>query len=506
MSSFFWNVRGFNKTLKHSVLKDWLSNKDLKFGCILETRVKEKKAGRILGSVFRDWSAMTNYEHSQGGRIWLLWRDTVRISPVYKTDQLITVSVALQDEEEFFCSFVYASNQVEERKVLWEDLIHHNASPLFQQKAWIIMGDFNEILDGSEHSEFENLGRLAVGMRDFQRMALRCQLSDLGYQGPLFTWCNKRDEGLICKKLDRVLVNHVALHRFGNAYAVFESGGCSDHMRCKIHLLQDSEKIRRPFKYVNATGRLPTFLPMVKEYWDSTEKLFHSTSAMFRFSKKLKDLKPLIRNLGRDQLGNLSLRTKEAHAVLCDKQKSTLANPSGEAVQEEAEAYGNRLHLAGLEEDFLKQRSKLHWLDVGDQNNTTFHNSIKTRQAQNTMREVRCPNGSMVKQHSGIKAEAGRYFAEILNQTPESYHGVSVEELRSLLDFECSGNDCRNLEAVVTAEEIKNVLFSMPSNKSPGPDGFPCEFFKTAWSVVSHDFILAVQSVFQLGFLPKGIN
>ncbi|XP_048619986.1 uncharacterized protein LOC125590455 [Brassica napus] len=403
---------------------------------------------------------MTNYEHSQGGRIWLLWRDTVRISPVYKTDQLITVSVALQDEEEFFCSFVYASNQVEERKVLWEDLIHHNASPLFQQKAWIIMGDFNEILDGSEHSEFENFGRLAVGMRDFQRMALRCQLSDLGYQGPLFTWCNKRDEGLICKKLDRVLVNHVALHRFGNAYAVFESGGCSDHMRCKIHLLQDSEKIRRPFKYVNATGRLPTFLPMVKEYWDSTEKLFHSTSAMFRFSKKLKDLKPLIRNLGRDQLGNLSLRTKEAHAVLCDKQKSTLANPSGEAVQEEAEAYGNWLHLAGLEEDFLKQRSKLHWLDVGDQNNTTFHNSIKTRQAQNTMREVRCPNG----------------------------------------------NDCRNLEAVVTSEEIKNVLFSMPSNKSPGPDGFSCEFFKTAWSVVSHDFIVAVQSVFQLGFLPKGIN
>ena len=43
MSSFFWNVRGFNKPLKHSVVKKWLSNNDMKFGCILETRVKEQK-------------------------------------------------------------------------------------------------------------------------------------------------------------------------------------------------------------------------------------------------------------------------------------------------------------------------------------------------------------------------------------------------------------------------------------------------------------------------------
>lgn len=31
------------------------------------------------------------------------------------------------------------------------------------------------------------------------------------------------------------------------------------------------------------------------------------------------------------------------------------------------------MHIAGLEEDFLKQREKLHWLDVGDQNNMTCH-------------------------------------------------------------------------------------------------------------------------------------
>lgn len=93
---------------------------------------------------------------------------------------------------------------------------------------------------------------------------------------------------MICKKLDRVLMNGVALNMFPNGFATFEPGGCSDHLRCKIQLLPPVEKIRKPFKYVNVIGSLPNFIPMLREYWESTEVLFYSTSAMFRFLKKLK--------------------------------------------------------------------------------------------------------------------------------------------------------------------------------------------------------------------------
>lgn len=62
------------------------------------------------------------------------------------------------------------------------------------------------------------------------------------------------------------------------------------------------------------------------------------------------------------------------------------------------------------------------------------------------------------------------------------------------------------LELEVTEEEIKNVLFAMPSNKSPGPDEFSSEFFKTTWSVLAQDFTVAIQSVFRYEFLPKGVN
>lgn len=200
-------------------------------------------------------------------------------------------------------------------------------------------------------------------------------------------------------------------------------------------------KKRRPFKYVNAIGSLPSFLPKIKEYWDGTVRLYHSTSAMYRFSKKLKNLKPLIRELGREQLGNLSKRAKEAFRLLCDKQSATLSNPKFLVIQKETEAYDKWLNVASLEEDFLKQKAKLHWLDVGD------HRTIKTREAQNMIREIRCECGISVTSHSDIKIEAETFFSDFLNQSPQNYQGVSEEELQDMLKFQCSIADCSMLEA-----------------------------------------------------------
>lgn len=169
-----------------------------------------------------------------------------------------------------------------------------------------------------------------------------------------------------------------------------------------------------------------------------------------------------------------------------------LVNPSEDSIQEEAEAYEKWLHVAGLEEDILKQIAKIHWLDVGDQNNKTFYNAIRTRQAQNTIREIRCQNGITVTSHLDIKNEAESFFSEFLNLNPPEYQGTSKEELQELLEFRCSVEDCTMLEAEVTKEEIRKVFFAMPANKSTGLDEFSSEFFKTTWSVLAHDFTVAI--------------
>lgn len=147
--------------------------------------------------------------------------------------------------------------------------------------------------------------------------------------------------------------------------------------------------------------------------------------------------------------------------------------------REETIAYTRCQRLAEVEEEFLKHRSKTHWLDVGDGNNKFFHNAVKTREMRNAIKEIRCGAGSIARTDEEIKVEAVRFFEEFMSTQPLEFEGATVERLQELLDFKCSEEDCRLLEREVTKEEIKGFLFKMPGDKSPGPDGFTSEFFKS---------------------------
>jgi len=247
-----------------------------------------------MNQLFKGWSVLTNYEHNSRGRIWVVWQSHVRLSPFYKSAQLITCSVKLEElDDEFFCSFVYASNGVEERKELWQELRDHYDSPMFQNKPWLIFGDFNVTLDLAEHSRVDTNPLVTGGMRDFQSLVNYCSLSDMASQGPIYTWCNKRENDLILKKLDRVMENDMWLQVFPHAYNIFESRGISDHLRCRIMQIEGNMSNgngggRKPFKFVNVLTEMEEFLPLVQNHWQDTDDLFLSTSTLFRFSKKLK--------------------------------------------------------------------------------------------------------------------------------------------------------------------------------------------------------------------------
>ncbi|CAA7025602.1 unnamed protein product [Microthlaspi erraticum] len=78
---------------------------------------KECNAPRLVSSIVRDCSVLMNYEFNHLGRIWVVWKQNTHITPSFKSGQLITCSVKLEDQEDgFFCPFVYASNSMEERK------------------------------------------------------------------------------------------------------------------------------------------------------------------------------------------------------------------------------------------------------------------------------------------------------------------------------------------------------------------------------------------------------
>ncbi|XP_024010658.1 uncharacterized protein LOC112086111 [Eutrema salsugineum] len=372
----------------NAVVKDWVHGNSLKFGCILETRVAETKCLGIAGAVFPGWSIVSNYEYNRLGRIWVVWSDEVKLNVIRKSEQMITCSVSLADQDDdFVCSFIYAANLASDRRVLWEEM--------------------KQIHD--------------TGSLDFQEAVRYCGLVDMGFHGPWLTWSNKQSEGLVHQKLDRVM----------------------------------------------------EFAPMVKEQWETSEELFHSTSVMYRLTKKLKNLKPTLRSLAKQRIGNLTKRVRESFDQLCNQQELNALTPSESGAQAESLAFARWEHLSELEEVFLKQKSKLHWLNVGDKY---------------------------------IKGEAERHFREFLTEMPAEYQGISTEELEGLLERKCSQAESASMIEEITDEEVMKVVFSMPNDKSLGPDGYTSEFFKGAWAIVGRDVIVAVQSFFRFSFLPKGVN
>lgn len=77
---------------------------------------------------------------------------------------------------------------------------------------------------------------------------------------------------------------------------------------------------------------------MVESYWNQTETLFHSTSALFCLGNKLKGLKSILRSPSNEKLEQLLKKTKEAYIVGYEKQKENLMCPSSEAIKAEGEA------------------------------------------------------------------------------------------------------------------------------------------------------------------------
>jgi hypothetical protein len=73
---------------------------------------------------------------------------------------------------------------------------------------WVCIGDFNEIVENTK--KWGGGGRSNSQMNAFRQALEDCDLTDLGYRGPKFTWCNFREEeNFIKERLDRGVANSV---------------------------------------------------------------------------------------------------------------------------------------------------------------------------------------------------------------------------------------------------------------------------------------------------------
>jgi len=100
-----------------------------------------------------------------------------------------------------------------------------------------------------------------------------------------------------------------------------------------------------------------------------------------------------------------------------------------------------------------------------------------------------------------VKAKAREFFEGRFDGKFESLVRLDNVRFNSLSD-----EDNKSLVGDISEEEVKNVVRSCHSSKSPGPYEFNFSFIKFCWVCLKEDVVLAVNDFMVNGKWPRGSN
>lgn len=152
-------------------------------------------------------------------------------------------------------------------------------------------------------------------------------------------------------------------------------------------------------------------------------------------------------------------------------------------LRDEEALYLNSFNQALLEEErFLKQKSKVTWLRVGDSNSAYFHKVVKSRVARSRIDMVVDSNG-VTADGDAVHTAFVSHYMHFLGQAGLVTPLDSNNLFSSRLDTVTADYMVRD----VSDAEIKEVVFSMGDDKSPVQIGIRLLSLKvrgTLWGVM----------------------
>ncbi|XP_074315059.1 uncharacterized protein LOC141651239 [Silene latifolia] len=278
---------------------------------------------------------------------------------------------------------------------------------------------------------------------DFNSCLLKCGVDDISGTGCEMTWTNKQDiKTLVWSKLDRALANTEWLNIFPGASANFLPLGISYH---------SPEAWLEP---VNG-------------------------SQIYKLFAKLKNVKTRLINLHKGSFSQISQRVKTCKDELTACQQNIQDNLfSPTLYDQERNLIQMYSKLRKAEANFLKQKAKFSHISYNDSSSKYFFARMHERKQQQII-------GCITDRHGQAQIGLDNFIQQ----------GPCIQD-----------DDLPILLKPIDSVEIKNAVFSIGSGKSPGPDGFSFEFFKSSWDTVGPDFCKAIQAYFRNGRLSKQAN
>ncbi|KAH1075467.1 hypothetical protein J1N35_027795 [Gossypium stocksii] len=324
------------------------------------------------------------------------------------------IDVEVEDENERrlwkFTGF-YGAPIESDRKESWDLL---RLLKRENNKPWLVVGDFNEIL-----FSFEKMGeriREERQMAAFRKALDYCELSDLGFVGHWYTW--ERGQFVdtsIRERLDRGVANTGWWDLFPNY---------------KVHHLQHS---------------FSDYYPVMVDTDGSGNMQGRAEQDSFRFN------------------ANWILDTEVEEQIQREWNSNSLDVPA------KLRRMGLELNIkADKEELFWEQRARVNWLRFGDRNTKFFHNSAIHYKRKNKVVGLENETGVLITDETELSKLATTYFKDLFSSQPDGFPAIFYQKFWHIVGEDVIGyclailNDQRNIE------EVNNTsIVLIPKENSP---------------------------------------
>lgn len=418
-----------------------------------------------------------------GGGLALFWNPEVQVEILGSCQNYIDTRIQAEGKF-FFATFVYGEPERAKRKQIWDQISEQGIN---RNEPWILVGDFNDIIDGSEKQG--GVVRPESSYVDFRSFMSECGIFDLRHSGNFLSWRGQRSDHLVHCRLDRALSNFAWADAYPSGrceYLTFES---SDHRPLVTYFDLKKKKRKGLFRYDRRLKDNAEAKQLISEAWslDDQESV----------DDKINRCRTAIIQWAKEKHLNSQKLIEEYKGKLEEAMSSSLA--STECILE----INSKLLLAyKAEEEFWKQRSRQMWLALGDKNTGYFHAVTKSRKAINKFSVIENTEGVAVYEESKILMVISDYFQNLFTSEEGERQSTVHEAILPRITAETN----ETLISLPSPEEVRQACFSIHHEKAPGPDGFSASFFQSNWHTVGSSVVLEIQAFFASGNLPDNIN
>lgn len=144
-------------------------------------------------------------------------------------------------------------------------------------------------------------------------------------------------------------------------------------------------------------------------------------------------------------------------------------------------------------------RSKSQWYNEGERNSAYFLNLEKRHCKQGTISQLKINDTNFVTTDRDILSECTAFYKNLYtSKKPDSLQSTFFSEVNST---SLSNEEQILCEGPLTQTECLEALKKMESDKTPGTDGLPAEFYKVFWKDISPFLIPALNYALDSGCL-----